>query len=72
MEALDALELARSEREVRKWEEGCCPEGGKGLFTPLIMASRAGKDAGGRGGPDEAVGKSSAHGDVWKWLKLAF
>ena len=70
--ALDTPGLARSEREVRKWEEGCCPEGEKGLFTPFMMASRAGKDAGGRGGPDEAVGKSSAEGDVWKWLKQAF
>ena len=55
---MDALGRGRSEREVRKWEKCSCPEREKELFTPIIMAPRAGKDAGGRGGADGAVGKS--------------
>ena len=31
--ALDALGIARSEREVREWEESCCPEGESEGFT---------------------------------------
>ena len=45
--ALDALGLARSEREMRKGGKSGCQEEKNGLFTPFIMASRAGKDAGG-------------------------
>ena len=60
---MDALGPGRSEREVRKWEKWSCPEREKELFTPIIMAPRAGKDAGVRGGLDESVGESLAHGD---------
>ena len=45
--ALDALEHARSEREMRKGGKSGCQEEKNGLFTPFIMAPRAGKDAGG-------------------------
>ena len=62
-EALDCLGPGRSEREVRKGEKCSCPEREKELFTPTIMAPRAGKDAGVRGGPDDAVGERLAHGD---------
>ena len=55
---MDALGPGRSEREVRKGEKCSCPEREKELFTPIIMAPRAGKDAGVRGGPDGAVGTS--------------
>ena len=51
------------ERESEREGECCCPEKKNGVLPPLIMAPRAGKDAGGRGGPDEAVGKGLAHGD---------
>ena len=61
--ALDALEHARSEREMRKGGKSGCQEEKNGLFTPFIMAPRAGKDAGVRGGPDGAVEKRLAHGD---------
>ena len=61
--ALDALGPGRSEREVRKWEKCSYPKREKELFTPIIMAPRAGKDARVRGGPDDAVGESLAHGD---------
>ena len=60
---MDALGPGRSEREVRKWEKCSCPEREKELFTPIIMAGRAWKDAGVRGGPDDAVGESLAPGD---------
>ena len=63
MEALDALELARSEREMRKGGESGCPEKKNGSLPPLIIAPWAAKHVGGRGGAGEAVGKSSAHGD---------
>ena len=56
----DPLERGGRLREREKW---CCPEREKELFTPIIMAPRAGKDAGVRGGPDDAVGESLAHGD---------
>ena len=54
---LDALELARSEREMRKGGESGCPEKQNGSLPPLIIAPCAAKHAGGRGGADEAVGK---------------
>ena len=50
--------MPRREREAEREGECCCPEKKNGVLTPLIMDPRAGKDAGGRGGPDEAVGKS--------------
>ena len=41
--ALDTLGLARSEREVRKWEEGCYPEGEKGFSAPSSWLLGQGK-----------------------------
>ena len=63
MEALDALELARSEREMRMGGKGGCPEKKNGSMPPFIIASRAGKHTRGRGGLGGAVVKSRTHGD---------
>ena len=35
--ALDALGLARSEREVRKWEKCSCPERENGISPPQSL-----------------------------------
>ena len=56
--SLDALELARSGREMRKGGESGCPERKIGSLPPLIIDPWAVKHEGGRGGADEAVGKS--------------
>ena len=56
--ALDALEHARSGREMRKGGESGCPERKIGSLPPLIIDPWAAKHEGGRGGADEAVGKS--------------
>ena len=56
--ALDGLELARSEREMRKGGESGCPARKSGSLPPLIISPWVAKHAGGRGGADEAVGKS--------------
>ena len=61
--ALDALEPARSEREMRRGGESGCPEKKKGSLPPLIIAPWATKHVVVRGGPDEAVGRVSGHGD---------
>ena len=58
MEALDALELARSEREMRKGGGGGCLERKNGSLPPLIIAPWAAKHAGVKGGAYEAVGTS--------------
>ena len=55
---MDALELARSGREMRKGGESGCPERKIGSLPPLIIDPWAAKHEGGRGGADEAVGKS--------------
>ena len=61
--ALDAMGSHwRREGIEREWK-GCCPEREKELFTLIIMAPRVGKDAGVRGGPDDAVGEILSHGD---------
>ena len=58
MEASDALELARSEREMREGGEGGCLERENGSLPPLIIAPWAARHAGGKGGADEAMGAS--------------
>ena len=60
---MDALELARSEREMRKGGKSGCPEKKNGSLPPFIIASRAGKHTRGSGGLGEVVGRVSAHGD---------
>ena len=67
--ALDALEHARSEREMRKGGGSGCPERKNGSLPPLVIAPWAAKHAGVRGGTNEAVGKSSGLRDLWKGLK---
>ena len=56
--ALDALELARSEREMTKGGESGCPKRKNGSLPHLIISPWAAKHAGGREGADEVVGKS--------------
>ena len=61
---------------MRKRGKSGCPEKKNGVLTPLIMAPRAGKDVGGRGGPDEAMGKFelteiSGRGQKWNFGKVA-
>ena len=63
MEALDALELARSERQMRKGGKSGCPEKKNGSLPPFIIASRAGKHTRGRGGLGGVVVKRRTHGD---------
>ena len=58
MEALDALELARREREMRKGGGGGCPERKNGSLPPLVIAPWAAKHARVKGGAYEAVGTS--------------
>ena len=63
MEALDALELARSEREIRKGGKSGCPEEKNGSLPPFIIATWAGKHTRGREGLGGAVVKRRTHGD---------
>ena len=62
-EALDALQHARSEREMTKGGKSGCPEKKNGALPPLIIASRAGKHTRGRGELGGAVVKRRSHGD---------
>ena len=63
MEALEALELARSEREMRMGGKGGCPEKKNGSLPPFIIASPAGKHTRGRGGLGGDVVKRITLGD---------
>ena len=61
--ALDALEHARSEREMRKGGGSGCPERKNWSLPPFIIASRAGKHTRGRGALVGAVVKRRTLGD---------
>ena len=76
---MDALGRGRSEREVRKWEKCSCPEREKELFTPIIMAPRAAKHTGARGGTRRGRGRKlslrrlveeAKNGILVKWQKV--